>query len=118
MEKLHVKNMVNFNKNMNREIYDASWSTLRQQIKYKAEKAGVWLLEVDPRNTSKMCNRCGFVKRVLTLNDRIFLCDSCGHEDDRDLNASKNILDKAVRSLEVDKTNQWVKSSLKNTELV
>jgi transposase len=31
------------------------------------------------------------VKRVLTLGDRLFLCDVCGHIEDRDINAAQNI---------------------------
>jgi transposase len=38
-----------------------------------------------------MCNRCKVVKPVLTLGDRLFMCNACGHVDDRDLNAAKNI---------------------------
>ena len=33
---------------------------------------------------------CGCVNDTLTLKDRVFMCD-CGHTEDRDLNASKNI---------------------------
>ena len=39
-----------------------------------------------------MCNNCGNVKKELTLADRIYKCDICGYEADRDLNAAKNIL--------------------------
>ena len=35
---------------------------------------------------------CGQIKSDLKLSDRIYKCD-CGHEEDRDLQASKNIRD-------------------------
>ena len=46
---------------------------------------------VDPRNTSKTCSRCGWVKDDLKLSDRIFHCNACGLDIDRDLNAAINI---------------------------
>lgn len=42
--------------------------------------------------SSKTCSNCGWYNPNLTLKDRIFKCKECGHEEDRDLNASKNIL--------------------------
>jgi putative transposase len=38
--------------------------------------------------SSKGCHNCGTIKPDLTLKDRIFKCDCCGIEIDRDLNAS------------------------------
>jgi len=49
-------------------------------------------VKVDPRNTSKTCARCGYVKKDLTLADRVFVCPRCGWTVDRDYNASLNIL--------------------------
>jgi len=42
--------------------------------------------------SSKTCNVCGHKHKELTLSDRLFICPECGHEEDRDLNAAKNIL--------------------------
>ena len=49
------------------------------------------VVEVNPKNTSKKCFGCGKVKKDLELKDRIFVC-TCGYEENRDINASKNIL--------------------------
>ena len=41
--------------------------------------------------SSKICSNCGWEKEDLTLSDRIFKCEKCGIEIDRDLNAALNI---------------------------
>ena len=43
--------------------------------------------------SSKTCSRCGYVKHDLKYDERIFKCNHCGLEIDRDLNASINIRD-------------------------
>ncbi|BBZ05305.1 hypothetical protein MCHIJ_47420 [Mycolicibacterium chitae] len=39
----------------------------------------------------KMCTVCGRRKSNLTLADRVFECDDCGHRIDRDLGAAINL---------------------------
>jgi len=41
--------------------------------------------------SSKLCSRCGHLKRDLKLSDRVYHCDVCGLTIDRDLNAAINI---------------------------
>ena len=41
--------------------------------------------------TSKTCSNCGCKKDVLALSERIFHCEHCGFDIDRDLNAARNI---------------------------
>ncbi|MBU4490655.1 MAG: transposase, partial [Actinobacteria bacterium] len=50
--------------------------------------------------TSKPCSKCGWVRGDLTLSDRTFHCEACGHTADRDDNAADNILSLAVSSTE------------------
>ena len=40
--------------------------------------------------STRRCSECGSMKTK--INDREFLCLNCGHRDDRDVNAAKNIL--------------------------
>ena len=42
--------------------------------------------------TTKMCYNCAHIHNDITLNDRIFVCPSCGFSEDRDLKAAKTIL--------------------------
>lgn len=48
-------------------------------------------IEVDPSYTSRTCNKCGVIKSELGTNVRVFICE-CGYIEDRDINASMNIL--------------------------
>ena len=41
--------------------------------------------------SSKTCSCCGYVKKELTLKERIFYCPNCNTKIDRDYNASLNI---------------------------
>lgn len=90
VEDLNVKNMIR-HPTLARSIADASWSKFLAMLTYKAEKAGGYLIRVDPRNTSKKCSGCGeLVPKALAV--RTHSCPHCGLVIDRDYNASLNIL--------------------------
>lgn len=76
--------------NINRTYKDVSWTQFAQMLAYKAENAGRKVIKINPSNTSKTCNSCEKIHE-LTLQDRVISCN-CGHNQDRDLNAAKNIL--------------------------
>jgi putative transposase len=93
IEKLNIRSMLEakgFEVNKG-NIQDASWARFASILFYKAERAGRIIIEVDPRNTSKMCSGCGNIKENLTLQDRQYHCDACGIAMDRDINAAINI---------------------------
>ena len=77
-----------------RNILDSSRGLYLQMLKFKAESAGIEYVEVDPRNTSRMCSDCGRIKDMPT-NIRVYQCE-CGLELDRDYNASINIINRAL----------------------
>ena len=77
-----------------RDVHDAAWAKFISLLRYKAEKAGVLLVEVDPRNTSQDCSGCG-ARVSKGLKERQHECPRCGLSMDRDLNAARNILDRA-----------------------
>ena len=96
IEKLNIQGMLQnkkdgkkFVKNLN--ISDASWGNFVSHLKHKAESAGVEIIEVDPKNTSKTCSKCGNIKEILKLSDRLYDCEACGFAKDRDINAAINI---------------------------
>jgi len=60
-------------------------------LSYKAHAFDRFVIWVDSRDTSRTCSRCGYVKRDLSLDDRLFRCPECFLEIDRDFNASLNI---------------------------
>jgi IS605 OrfB family transposase len=71
----------------------ANWSfyDLRAKIEYKAKRAGVPVIPVDPRNTSKMCSVDGHIDSANRPTQSIFKCTRCGFEDLADHNAALNI---------------------------
>ncbi|BCU68150.1 hypothetical protein HS7_15870 [Sulfolobales archaeon HS-7] len=94
VEDLDVREMVESNesKTLRKHVLHSNFSKFMSYLSYKAERAGRRVVKVDPRNTSKTCARCGYVKKDLTLSDRVFVCPNCGCAVDRDYNASLNIL--------------------------
>ena len=94
VEDLHIQNMVK-NHRLAQSIYDASWSKFIQMLSYKAESAGMKVIKVDARNTSKECSNCCSIQEM-PLSMREYNCGRCGMRLDRDINASINILKRAT----------------------
>jgi IS605 OrfB family transposase len=71
----------------------SSWAfhDLRQKIEYKARLAGVPVVLVDPRNTSRTCPACGCVDKANRPHQSTFLCVGCGYFAPADSNAAVNI---------------------------
>ena len=65
-------------------------------IQYKAQILGVPVYFVDPRNTSKQCSKCGFIDKDNRKTQSEFFCLQCGHKENADVNAAKNIAQRAV----------------------
>lgn len=68
---------------------------LRAFIEYKAKRAGVRVVAVDPRNTSRTCADCGHCEKANRQSQDEFHCRSCGHRANADLNAARNIASRA-----------------------
>jgi len=98
-EKLNIRGMLK-NHCLAKSIADAAWSQLVNFTSYKAENAGRRAVQVNPRNTSKMCSGCGELAEI-DLSVRIFHCIGCGFTLDRDHNAAINILRLGLQSLGV-----------------
>jgi transposase len=56
----------------------------------KLNDLGVQVVKINPTYTSQRCFFCGWTRKSNRLKKQ-FKCKSCGHTDDADLNASKNI---------------------------
>ncbi len=96
-EDLNIKGMLH-NHNLAKSISDVAWNILVTVTSYKAASAGSMVVLVDPRNTSKMCSRCGILVEK-SLSDRIHDCPQCGLSIDRDWNAAINILRLGLQSV-------------------
>lgn len=97
-EHLKISNMTK-NKNLSKEIYDASWNELIRQIEYKTKWRGKKLYKIGTYYpSSQICNHCGYKeKKVKDLTIRKWECRKCHSENERDLNASINIMYEGVK---------------------
>jgi putative transposase len=92
VERLNVKGLARGR--LSKDVHDASWAKFISMLRYKAECAGSRVIEVDPHDTSQDCSGCG-TRVVKALKDRRHECPQCGLAIDRDLNAARNILNRA-----------------------
>jgi len=96
MEDIDLKRLIGrSSRALRRGLQDAALGMMFSIIGYQVGKCGKAFVLVDPRDSSRTCARCGFVRADLTLGDRAFECPACGRRVDRDYNASLNILRRA-----------------------
>ena len=99
IEDLNVKGMVK-NHKLAKAISDSSWSTFTTMLAYKAEWYGKTLVKIDRwYPSSKTCSGCNHLltKAELPLSLRSWDCPSCLQTNDRDINASINILNEGLK---------------------
>jgi len=91
MEDLNVSGMIK-NKHLSKAIAEQGFYEFIRQMKYKCEFNGIEFIQVYRfYPSSKTCSCCGNVKKNLKLKDRVYKCEECGLEIDRDKNASINL---------------------------
>ena len=91
MENLNVLGMMK-DKHLSKAIAQQGFFEFKTMIRYKAEKYGIKFVEADKwYPSSKTCSVCGYVKSILSLSERKFVCECCNSELDRDKNASINL---------------------------
>ena len=86
---------MNRNRHLSLSSHDAGFGLFRQMLEYKAESAGIQLIAVNPSNTTQACSGCGSIVPK-SLSVRVHACPVCGLVLDRDVNAARNILTKAL----------------------
>ena len=91
IEDLNVKGMMR-NGKLARVISDMGFGEFRRQLDYKQALSRGGVIVADRWfPSSKLCRKCGLVNDSLTLKDRLFTCSGCGHVEDRDLHAARNL---------------------------
>ena len=68
-----------------------SFAQLRGFVEYKAQLAGVRVVAVDPRNTSRTCSQCGHCEQANRRSQAEFRCLHCDYSMSADFNAARNI---------------------------
>jgi putative transposase len=77
---------------LNRSILEQSWGKFFQFLDYKLKRNGGKLVKVNPKYTSQKCSKCGYINKENRKTQSEFKCLKCGHSENADFNASKNIL--------------------------
>lgn len=91
IEDLNVKGMMR-NKYLSRDIVNCSFYTIREHLIRKAKERNIEVRIVNRfYPSSKICSNCGSYKQDLKLSQRVYHCDHCRVQIDRDFNASINI---------------------------
>lgn len=90
MEDLKVNNMAK-NKHLSKHILDCGWGTFKTMLSYKTN-----VVLVNPKHTSQMCSNCQAIDKESRKTQSDYCCTSCGHVDNSDWNAAKNIHRKGI----------------------
>ena len=91
IEDLNVKGMMR-NKHLAKDVVNCSFYTIREHLIRKGTERNIVVRLVDRfYPSSKTCSNCGSYKKNLKLSQRVYHCDNCQEEIDRDFNASLNI---------------------------
>lgn len=94
---IRVENLSGFNKRNATDKFLKHWTyfDLQMKIENKAKERGIMMEKVSPRYTSQCCSKCGHIdtknRPKGSKGQSYFKCVKCGHEENADFNAAKNI---------------------------
>lgn len=94
--KCYIKDKDNVDINYNRKVKFLGLSSLKQEVEHIARKYDIAVSTVQASYTSKMCPICGCIEDENRPNQETFECIECGHKDNADFNAAKNIRNRVL----------------------
>lgn len=94
-----IRDRITARKPQRATLHSWAFAQLGAFLSYKAERAGVPVVFVDPRNTSRTCPACGLVDKRNRPSQAVFSCQSCSYSGLPDHIAAGNIADVARRGL-------------------
>jgi putative transposase len=74
-----------------RQFGNWGFAQLLSFVEYKAKLAGVPVIKVDPRNSSRTYSQCGHCEKGNRPDQGLFRCQHCGYSTNADLNAAENL---------------------------
>jgi len=99
LETLKVKNLIK-NRKLSKAIADVGWSKFINMLKYKAERNGKLIVQIEQWfPSSQICSHCCYNDDKKALNIREWTCPNCHAHHDRDVNAAINIRNKGLEMI-------------------
>jgi IS605 OrfB family transposase len=86
-----IRQRVRLRKPQRATLHSWAFAQLGEFIAYKARRAGVPVVHVEPAYTSQTCCECGHVDKKNRVDQALFICRNCGVVAHADRNASHNI---------------------------
>lgn len=96
MEDLKLQNMTKLNSTLSRRLLDLGFYKFRTNLEYKFKERSKMFLVVPPHYTSQDCSACGERDKKSRVSQSEYVCTSCGHTENADINAAKNIKDRGA----------------------
>jgi putative transposase len=90
-----IRQRVTARKDQRARLHSWAFAQLGAFVEYKARRAGVPVVRVDPRNTSRQCSECWHTHRTNRVTQARFVCRSCGIVLHADHNGSRTIRHRA-----------------------
>jgi putative transposase len=84
---------------LNRSILGMAWGKAGRMLAYKCLLRGAMLIQVDPRNSSVECARCGHTSPHNRISQATFRCLACRHVANADTNAAQVLLERGLTAL-------------------
>ena len=86
-----IRDRITVRQHQRNRQHNWSFRHLAHCIVYKATRAGVPGVFVDPRNSSRTCSTCGYVDTRNRRSQADFSCIRCGYTRHADINAARNL---------------------------
>lgn len=84
---------------LNKAILDKGWYQLEVYLKYKSKRTNKVIFKINAAFTSQECANCDHIHPDNRVSQKEFHCESCGHIDNADRNASLVIKKRAIKLL-------------------
>ena len=91
-----IRDRVRLRKPQRVTLHSWPFAQLGSFIAYKAKRAGVPVVHVDPAYTSQGCSECDHIDKKNRPDQATFVCTSCGFAEHADVNAAGNISSRGV----------------------
>lgn len=88
---IQMENLQGITENANRFMKNWTYYDLQMKIENKAKELGIDVRYINPKYTSQMCSKCGYIDSSNRPEQKSFICGKCGFKENADYNASQNI---------------------------